>query len=347
MVPNTTYSSRFTTRPEGGGRPEHKQHIQHLPNILDVVAVISNPFRYRSRYDLYRQFERHALESGVRLTTVELAYGERLFEVTSPDNPRHVQFRSSHTLWHKENLINLGIARLPADWRYVAWIDADIQFARHDWAQETMQQLQHHPVVQMWSHAIDLGPKHEPMGPQHQGFAFCYRENIPFAYAPNGSALSYPHTQGPRPANYWHSGFAWAARREAIDTLGGLMDFAVLGAGDWHMAKALLGMALEGMYPGVSSSYLRKVAAWQDRAAALRRNIGYVPGLINHYFHGKKVDRKYWSRWQIIVNNGFDPDKHLVYDAQGVLRLSDDSPIALRDDIASYFTQRNEDSIDV
>jgi hypothetical protein len=45
---------------------------------------------------------------------VELAFGNRPFEVTDPDNPRHVQVRSGHELWHKENLVNLGVARLPA-----------------------------------------------------------------------------------------------------------------------------------------------------------------------------------------------------------------------------------------
>ena len=60
--------------------------------------------------------------------------------------------------WHKENLVNLGIARLPRDSRYVAWVDADLTFARHDWVQETIQQLQHYPIVQMFAEAHDLGP---------------------------------------------------------------------------------------------------------------------------------------------------------------------------------------------
>lgn len=103
--------------------------LQPVPGILDVVAVISNPFRYKSRYNLYRAWEKTIHDAGARLTTVELAYGQRPFEVTERDNPRHVQFRSAHELWHKENLINLGISRLPVDAQYIAWIDADINLA--------------------------------------------------------------------------------------------------------------------------------------------------------------------------------------------------------------------------
>ena len=110
---------------------------------LHVVTCISNPVRYASRWRLYRRFAETMRTAGVHLVTVELAYGERPFEVTEVGNPDHVQVRlpSSDELWHKENLLNLGISRLPRDWRYVAWIDADIEFHNPDWAKETVEQL--------------------------------------------------------------------------------------------------------------------------------------------------------------------------------------------------------------
>lgn len=145
----------------GGGLPNHRRIIKDFPGVLDVVAVVSNPCRYRSRYDLYRAFERHMLDSGVRLTTVEMAFGGREFEVTESGNPRHVQVRSSFELWHKENLIRLGVSRLPSDWASVAWIDADVQFARSDWCQETLHALQHYSVVQPWSQVIEVTPDFE------------------------------------------------------------------------------------------------------------------------------------------------------------------------------------------
>jgi hypothetical protein len=154
---------RFAEVPEGAGLPQHHRHPHRLRTHLDVIAVISNPVRYRSRYDLYRAFEAYVSHSGARLTTVELAYGQRPFEVTDPDNPRHVQLRTGHELWHKENLINLGIQRLPRNWEYVAWVDADVRFANPQWVQETLQELQHYQVVQLFSHAQDLGPRHEPL----------------------------------------------------------------------------------------------------------------------------------------------------------------------------------------
>jgi hypothetical protein len=49
--------------------------------ILYVVGVLNNPMRWRSRLENYRRREERTLESGIRLTTPELAYGARPFEL--------------------------------------------------------------------------------------------------------------------------------------------------------------------------------------------------------------------------------------------------------------------------
>src|SRR6185295_44923 len=147
--------------------------LKPLAKPLHVIAVISNPARFASRYKLYRDFKKHITDAGAVLHTVEMAFGDREFEITEADTPRHHQVRSWTELWYKEALINLAVSRLPVDWEYVAWIDADIAFARPDWVQETLHQLQHHHVVQMFSHAVDLGPKFEPLN-THVGFCYGY-----------------------------------------------------------------------------------------------------------------------------------------------------------------------------
>jgi hypothetical protein len=331
-----------------------------LNETLYVIAAVSNPWRYHSRYALYYDFEKHMAESGVKLLTVELAYGRRLHAVTQPDNPWHVQVRSPHELWHKENLINLGIQRLPPDWRYVAWIDADVTFARPDWAMETLQRLQHYHVVQLFGEAQDLSPDSEPLQ-RHKGFGWCYcelDEEVPDSNRPAVDCYGppIPGRQHQR-AQYvkWHPGFAWAARREAIDALGGLIDFAPLGSADNHMAKALVGTVHRSHHPGVTANYSKWLDEWQYRALKyIRKNIGYVPGLLLHNWHGKKKDRRYWDRWRILVDNAFDPETDIKRDWQGVWQLTDrtydvnpDRSVGLRDGIRNYFRTRNEDSIDV
>lgn len=309
--------------------------VRPIDSVLDVITVVSNPCRYESRYRLFREFEHRILSTpGTRLTVVECAYGERPYEVTEAGNPRHIQVRTTHELWYKENLINIGVSRIP-DFRNLAWIDADVMFVRPDWVQETIQQLQHYSVVQMFSKAQDLGPTYEPFD-TYLGHMYCYCTGVKAIQVD-------PYTWK---AADWHPGYAWAIRREAYDAVGGLIDWAILGAADRHMAAGLIGRMEKTIDPKLHSRYGESLLVWQDRAERyILRNVGYVSGLLLHFWHGKKTDRRYVDRWKILVDNQYDPQIDLKRDAYGLWQLTDRS-IKLRDDLRMYFRQRNEDSID-
>ncbi len=342
--------------------------VQPFPDRLYVVTAISNPARYRSRYNLYRAFEKHIVDSGAILITVEMAFGDRPFEVTEAANPHHVQVRGNHELWHKENLLNIGMSRLPASAKYVAWIDADVSFTRPDWAQETLHQLQHFDVVQLFSEALDLGPNGHVIG-QNIGWVeskmrafpfhglFTTREfSLPFGAKASALAQSGQYQGQPAASGMgvkvvtWHSGFAWAARREALNKLGGLIDVAILGSADKNMAAGLYGFMEETLSPNFSVGYRDALLGWQKLAERnIRQNVGLVEGTLIHAWHGKKTERGYHARWKILEESQFDPRTDLKKDTQGLWQLEDDgSPrfVLLRDELRQYFRSRNEDSVD-
>ncbi len=312
--------------------------IKRVPSKLHVIAVVFNPLRFQSRYNLFRDFERHASQNKeVDLWVAELALGDRPFEVTDECNPRHMQFRTSHELWHKERLINTAVSRLPTDWEYVAWIDADVTFLNHDWAHETIQQLQHYDIVQTFTHAMDVGPSGEPIA-QFEGFAHSHTLRRDFPRLNGVGPKSYYG------GKYWHPGYGWAYRRSAWDTLGGLLDINIVGGGDHQMAYGLIGRVDETIPSGSGHHYARTVKTWARNAGLLRRNIGAVPGTVVHHYHGPKVSRGYHNRWRILTESKFDPLADLKNDWQGMLALSGNK-IRLRDDLRAYFRQRNEDAI--
>lgn len=324
----------------------------HLLADFYVIAVMTNPERFKTRPRLFKEFSQRMEKYGVNYYIVEGAFGDRDFEVTDSTNPRHIQIRTSSEIWHKENLINIGISRLPNSWKYVAWIDGDIDFVRPDWAMETVHELQHHSVVQLFEDALDMGPNHEVMT-LFKSFAYCYKNKLPRKASPNNNNMDVvsslkpivtPYTTA-SPGTYWHPGYAWAARREAIDTLGGLFDLAIVGAGDHHMACCLIGNGESSVPSGLHPNYKAAVLAWEKRAARLHKNIGYVKGTIYHFWHGKKSNRKYKERWEILKETQFDPFSDIHRDWQGVLSLYTGHE-RLRDEIRTYFQVRNEDSID-
>ena len=334
---------------------------------LHVAAAYSNPFRWRTRRELANNFRRHMANSpNVVLHMGELAYGDRPHEVTG-DYAGDVQLRTQDSpLFLKENILNTVIRRFPSGWKYGAIIDADFHFTRHDWALEAIHQLQFYDWVQLFSSYIDLGPKrlgHSDLPLRvNASFAHNYAENgfkLPDGYGNGGwragklALDEYYHTTalvppGVKPLRgVGATGGAWAFRRSAFDTTGGLLDTCVCGHGDWHMAFGLVSEdAPEVGVTSYSDGYRKSIAAWQKRAARLKKNIGCVDGFATHSFHGSKFRRFYTSRYEILIANDFDPQVDLVPDWQGIYALSEDKP-ALRDQLRRYFIERDEDNPEI
>lgn len=321
------------------------QRPDTIRDPLYVVTTIFNAPRYRTRWKLYEDFKMMVEASGAILYTAEVAFGHREFAVTEPENPRHLQLRTDTEIWHKEQVLNLLIQKLPQEWQYVATIDADIKFARPDWADETLHQLQHYQVIQMWSEAQDLDPNYQTIH-RHNSFVHSWLDGVPLS-----TETSYygANPQGGKVIEF-HPGFAWAYRREAINALGGFITWAILGAADNHMARSLIGDAERTVHPDIHPVYKDLTMQWQDRAMHyLKKNIGYMPGKIDHYWHGKKVLRFYWDRWKILTEHNFNPYTDLKNDWQGLAQLvvEDSRQEQLRNRLREYFRVRNEDGIDI
>jgi hypothetical protein len=299
-----------------------------IDNKLHVIAVISNPCQYARRYILAREFiQRMELEESIILYIVELAYGDQGYYVTEKGNKRHLQLRGTIPLWHKENMINLGVKKLlPNTWRAFAWIDADIEFESTTWASDALKVLNgYKDVIQLFSHAIDMDPKKNAMS-IFPSFGFQYSKGS--TYGGNG-------------INMWHPGFAWAMTRRAYEKIGGLYDKSILGAGDHNMAFSIIGNGLKSINDATEQGYKDSITEFELKAKILR--LGYVPGIIRHYFHGSKKDRKYSERWKILISHSYSPNLHVKYDKSGLLVPISACPKGLLDDIMKYFAERNED----
>ena len=307
-------------------------------DLLHVVAVVSNPVRWQSRIKLARGFAEHMLDSGVHITLVECAYGDRPHELAEMPHVQHVPVRAKTMAWNKENLINIGISRLPEGWKYLATIDADVHFRRSDWASETVHALQHYDVIQPWSDCYDLGPAGEHME-LHRSLMRLWYERAPILQGPKcGPNTGY---------RFGHPGYAWAWTRAALEWVGGMIETAALGAADHHMGLALIGRVEESIHGGTTEGYKRPLRLWQSRAARhIAKNVSYLPGTIEHHWHGNKHGahgRRYTDRWNILVKHGFDPAVDLKRNTHGVIELAGNKP-ELAHDMDVYFRARTEDA---
>jgi hypothetical protein len=87
--------------------------------------------------------------------------------------------------------------------------------------------------------------------------------------------------------------------------------------------------------------YKESILEFQKKTKGLR--LGYVPGVIRHFFHGSKKNRKYTERWNILIQHAFTPLTHVKYDTKGILVPTEEFPSDFENDILNYFKERNED----
>ena len=304
------------------------QNNEPIEEYLNIIIVISNPCLYASRYKLFKEFIKRLEneETNIKIYVVELIYPNQKFIISNSNNKNHLQIYTDIPLWHKENMINLGVKLLPKDYKAFAWIDADIEFESSTWVIDTLKILNGcKDVVQLFSHCVDMDKDESTMN-NFTSFGYSYCKNKKY---------------GSTGLNYWHPGYAWAITRKAYEKIGGLLDKGILGSGDFIMANSFIGMTKNITYNKLPEDYKNSMLEFEKKANKLR--LGYVPGIIRHYFHGKKINRKYCERTEILIKYNYSPIKHIMYDKNGIITPTDQFTDEFKKDILNYFKERKED----
>jgi hypothetical protein len=208
----------------------------------------------------------------------------------------------------------------------MAWIDADITFVDEEWVEKTIERFDKYDVLQLFSSIVYLGPNNEAMKTD-KSFGYMYRRS--------GKQYTQTYRYG-----FWHPGFAWGCTKNAYNTMGGLIDFGILGSGDHHMALGLISK-IECSHPkNIHPEYRQLLKDFEKRVKSLR--LGYIEGTIMHHWHGDLKLRRYKERWQILTDHQYDPTADVSKDPLGLYQFTE-SGDRMEKDIQDYFAGRMED----
>lgn len=298
---------------------------------LNVIIVLSNPCLFAKRYILMKQFINRieTYEENVNLYIVELIYENQKYTMTDKNNKNHLQLYTKIPLWHKENMINLGVKYLlPSNYKAFAWIDADIEFENNNWVIETLKILNGcKDIVQLFSHCDDMDTNNNSIQiVSSAGYHNCHNKK----YCSKG-------------VNYWHPGYAWAITRKGYEKIGGVYENGILGSGDYIMLLCLLNNGINSINSESNEDYKNSILKYEKNMKTLR--FGYVPGLIRHHFHGSKKNRRYNDRWKILVKYNYSPDLDITTDEKGVLIPTSNFNQDFIKEIYDYFLERNDDEL--
>ncbi len=333
---------------------------------LWVVTTYYNPAGYRTKRINYERFAAPLRAAGIPFVTAECTFGAEPFELAA--SPHVIQVRGRDVMWMKERLINLAIAQLPATATKVAWLDADILFANPAWAQQTAAGLNRWPIVQPCDSVGRLSRSQTIFrGASRRGFA-CQLQRRPESAFLRSSAHGQPGIAwAARRSLIEKHGVYDAAILDGGDELfshalgGGFASPCVCGiTGAWHrhwpwLIERLLNHLARLPWPHLlADAYVRRALARSPRPAPaelfyahylrwaqviyaeVRGQIGCVPGMALHLWHGDPLNRQYGSRNAILKRHNFDPLSDLRLNEQGVWEWAVANPNSIKKSTTTF-----------
>lgn len=239
----------------------------------------------------------------IPMYAVEVAYGDDPF-VLLP-GPRTLQLRTSSCMYQKERLYNVLERRVPQRFTKLLFLDSDVLLFNTDpgvhWYDEVSRLLEHADVL------------HPPALSGYLDVLMARATQVKCSVL-NASAN---HAVEPEMLRL-QAGMAWGFRRNWLQSVGGLFDYAVFGGGDILNAAAFAQLPVcqakhpqserrppfrncSGAHAAVDGSYEELYRDyWQRVKAASPVTVTSTSIIAVHFFHGQRHGR--WAEPTLLSN---------------------------------------------
>lgn len=299
-----------------------------------IIACYYNPENSQARRDAWNKW--YATIKHLNHRVIECVIGNGKREL--PTNSNITSIHTEDLLWHKETLLNKIISELPANFKYVFWMDTDVIFTDKDWIKKGVAALEINKVIQPFEYCVHL--EQSQTEPNFDVKAAMLRTDDPKTRQPNmwrSFCSNYKRGMSDN-INYdihGHVGLVWGARRSVLDAVK-LYDRALIGGADHILAHAAAGQIPHNCIERGFVDGMEEIIAWSKNFyRVVRGDIGYVPGNIAyHLWHGDLKNREYLKRVQ-----EFTPHVKTITekDANGLYKHSNDDT---RKYVKTYYQKR-------
>lgn len=301
---------------------------------LHLISIVSSYFGQEKRCLLAQNYINHIenhqkIEPHLKLYIIEIIFDnqECKLKVSNKKNYLQIRLSSEYIFWNKENMINVAVKTLlPSNWKYMAWVDADIEFLNQFWVRDTIKELKNNDVCQLFSFC-----------------RFLNHNNVPLNYFWSSLYLKKHGIYRNKFDIYHHPGFAWACTRSAYDTMGGLFEIGITGSGDSIMENSFLQESIKKLhFLQVSPEFIDGILEFRKKVRNFR--CSYIPGIIVHHYHGERKNRKYVCRHKILMKYSYNPQLFFEKDDEyGILCPTKHANQKMFQEIKNYFLCRKEE----
>lgn len=292
--------------------------------MISVITPYFNPKNSDIRRNLYENFKCHMKEYGVKLYTIEISY-DGIFQVTNKKDKFHIQVESKDIMWHKENMINVVIEKLPKKTKYVAWFDNDIEFTDQNWLTNSLLKLETSSCVLQpysisnWldengnyersslSYSFENKHVYEPMQPSVELFRF--NQHV--------KKMSQTFMSSP--------GLAWISSMDFMKSIGGMFMPVFFRSGDLIMANAFYNKPFPSFYiiEGLKNEYDNYQTKIRKYMKETNKFPSYVEGQLIHHYHGPVTQRKNFDHFQLLKQYNINPNSAIQKNKYGIYEFTD------------------------
>jgi len=276
----------------------------------EIITFHYNPVGFQRLRETY--YEWFPSITSVEPKCYEVTFDDDLPEIES--STRIIGTRADNLMWQKEAVMNHALKATTA--KYFAWVDHDLVFSDPYWLTKAIELLDAgHVAVQLFSKVIRLGLDRS-------------------AITDRSSAMA---------GGAGNPGGAWIASTEFLREIGGFETSNLFGGGDQVFHDCFVGRP--GGHIGQYSPRLAEaITRWVANAASVRgkRTASYVDQTAYHLWHGDIKDRQYSTRYRILKDSDFDPQRDIEIQDNGLLRWSSHKS-ELHEWVSNFFANRRED----
>jgi len=311
-----------------------------LPGTFWGVTTYFNPLGYANKSENYSIFRESSKKQGLKLLTVELAFGKTPFELKETDADILIRLRTKkeNIIWHKEAMLNIGLKNLPADCDKFVWLDCDIIFKNDRWISETSTLLERYALVQPYRYFIRLPKGKRDLGPDQINELITSGKHsygvslIDIEKKAKSKSYIDPNSRG-----------IWAARRKIFDIIQ-FFEYDIVGGGDTWMLHAFTSSipitTKLDLYP---DTFRQKYLKWYSVATReIKGSVFVSEGAVLHLWHGKIENRDYWGRHKKICEANYNPDTDIIKDSQGLWEWTGENK-GLQRVFRRHFADRDEE----
>lgn len=253
---------------------------------LDQVACVTTFFDWARNPFLapnHARFRAHWQASGIPLYTVECHRRGSLPQL--PPQPNLSRVEVQDPLFHKESAINFAVRHLPAKYKVIINVDADMILD-------------------------EFGPLHLLPALLGNDTRAVQVINRVIYEDQNGKAISEKPAFDPKTRKGFY-GAGWAYRREFFDVHGGFFDDYPLGGLDTCALIAAYGEAnrpgWRGFWRLLEPEIGRRAKAWCEvKQNYFKGHVRILPIAARHLWHGDLASRRYVDRHRILCTTPID-----------------------------------------